>query len=578
MTLFPRRFACSSLAALALLVAHGHAQSNVLLILADDLGVDQVGCYAEGALPPMTPNIDGLVQDGVLFRNAWSCPSCSPTRATIMTGRYGFRTGIGFIVYAESSSEHALDPNEVTLPEMLDLGTNGAWDCGLFGKWHLGNLTVGGDAAPNVAGWPQFVGTPTNLLNGDNYFDWRRVTNGVAEQVSEYATTSSVDSAIGFIGQSTSPWLCCLSLHAPHSPFHAPPSHLHTVDLAGLAVSDDVNAHYRAMVEAVDTELGRLFSTLDPVVLANTWVIFAGDNGTPGAPALPPFAASRAKGTTFEGGINVPFIVAGPGVDQPGRESAALVHTVDLFKTIAGIAGVDLAATFPGREFDGDSLLPVLEDSTAVFARDYVYTERFAPNDSMGAPLAPAACPTPGLDVCQEDFGYAGPGNVSLTLCGDDLFGGAFVPLTVTSDLPSAPAFLVRSGVSMPVPLYGGTLAAFPPTHILPGATDANGSISLDYYAGTAPAVSFLQVAVLDMAQPQGVAFSNCVRAETLTTHIRAVRDERYKLVVNVNNCQEQLYDLLLDPFESLELLGIGALTPNALSHYRELSARLAQL
>ena len=105
--------------------AVAQAPPNVLIILADDLGVDFVGCYGEGASLPSTPNIDALAQGGVLFRNAWSNPLCSPTRATIQTGRYSFRTGIGATVFPDDPAGFTLQKDEFTLPRLLDAGTLG---------------------------------------------------------------------------------------------------------------------------------------------------------------------------------------------------------------------------------------------------------------------------------------------------------------------------------------------------------------------------------------------------------------------------------------------------------------------
>ncbi|MEE8507836.1 MAG: sulfatase-like hydrolase/transferase, partial [Myxococcota bacterium] len=130
--------------------------SNILILLIDDFGVDMVGAYEEGTEPPPTPNIDRLASRGVLFRNAWSYPNCSPTRAAIHTGRYAFRTGIGTLVRPWG---YALPLRELTIPEMLTLGTKGLFSTAAIGKWHLGNESVGGPHAPNQAGYHHFAGT-----------------------------------------------------------------------------------------------------------------------------------------------------------------------------------------------------------------------------------------------------------------------------------------------------------------------------------------------------------------------------------------------------------------------------------
>ena len=124
------------------------ARPNVLLLVADDVGVENVGCYAEGSDLPPTPNIDALSQSGILFRNTWSYALTSPSLAPIYTGRYGFRTGIG-VVFSPTTvpdfgaTAHPMQLSEFTLPELLDLGSSG-YRHAMIGQWHLGNDTVGG--------------------------------------------------------------------------------------------------------------------------------------------------------------------------------------------------------------------------------------------------------------------------------------------------------------------------------------------------------------------------------------------------------------------------------------------------
>lgn len=378
------RFARLAVLGLAVVAGTGpgaSAQRNVLILLADDLGVDNLAAYGEGSAPPPTPNIDLLAQQGVLFRNVWSNPSCSPTRATLMTGRYALRTGIGYIVFADDPSVQSLPQAEITLPEMLDLGTGGAYAHAYFGKWHLSNATDAWPLSPNLHGWAHFDGTEANLIGDDDYFEWTRVVDGVVSTSNVYATTATVDAALAWIGQQSGPWLAYVAFHAPHDPFHAPPATLHTQDLSGAGPPGaDPLPYFRAMTEALDTEIGRLLSGIGPQ-LANTLVIFLGDNGSATATVLPPFDPTKAKASLYEGGVNVPLIVAGPGVRLPGSECQALVNTTDLFATVMAIAGVEpgaLPAGVPGS--DSVSFLPYLEDSAYPSVRKLAYTEYFVPN------------------------------------------------------------------------------------------------------------------------------------------------------------------------------------------------------
>lgn len=360
---------------------------NVLLVIADDFGVDTLAAYGEGTDPPLTPRLDALAAGGLLFRNATANPNCSPTRATILTGRYGFRTGIGDVITSKTA---ALSPAEVTLPELLELAGAG-YEKAAFGKWHLGNETNGAALAPNVAGFDHYDG---NLLGdlappppASSYFMWQRTVDGTKSVSTTYATTAAVDSALAWIQSRTQPWFCYLAFNAPHFPYHAPPAGLYYEDLSGAVLGMGNRPFYKAMVEALDTELGRLLDGLDDP--ENTMVIFLGDNGTPPSVTIAPFLPPHAKPSVYEGGVNVPLLISGPLVTLPGTECQALVNTTDLFATVAELAGVDPAAWLPGTKLDSISLVPYLLNPFQPSQRIFSYAERFRPVGATGAvPLA----------------------------------------------------------------------------------------------------------------------------------------------------------------------------------------------
>ncbi len=154
-----------------------------------------------------------------------------------------------------------------------------------------------------------------------------------------------------------SPWLLMLSFHAPHSPLHAPPAHLHSQSLNGLNPATSPGAFYRAMVEAVDAEFGRLLRSLGPA-RNNTNIFVMSDNGAPSGISVAPPA--RAKGSLYEAGIRIPMIVSGPAVTRPGRSVAAAVHAVDVFPTLWELGGGTPAAQ--GALFDGISIAPLLRN------------------------------------------------------------------------------------------------------------------------------------------------------------------------------------------------------------------------
>lgn len=345
---------------------------NTLIVLADDLGVDSLGVYGESANAPSTPNLDRLAAGGVLFRNAWTAPMCSPSRASIQTGRHPFRTGIGFVL---TDDAEGLADSEVTLAEMLSLHPTVDFESGLFGKWHLG----GGEAGPLDQGYKVYRGYPNNLYAPQSYTNFTRYDNGQPVQVASYATTDTVDEALAFMATAPEPWLCVVSFHAPHEPFHAPPSNLHSVDLTGAHPRTNPRPLYEAMVQAMDAEIGRMLEGMG-TAFRRTNIFFAGDNGTPKAVSLPPFEPQHAKLTPYEGGINVPLIVHGPAVQVAGRECRGLVNLTDIYATVAELAGVPQALyADPSRPLDSISLLPYLEVPTRPSLRGRAYAGAFNP-------------------------------------------------------------------------------------------------------------------------------------------------------------------------------------------------------
>jgi len=343
------------------LAAVSSAQQNLLLIIADDLGPN----------PGNTPNIDALAQQGVLFRNAYSNPVCSTSRATMLTGRYGWRTGVGRGIGQFNDFELSVD--EVSLADILPA----SWAKGAVGKWHM-QSDPGADPLlhPLLLGFDHYSGGMDvfpGVFTGD-FTNFVKNVNGVTHIEPTYATTDEVNDAIQFIGgQGSAPWFLWLAFHAPHAPFHKPPAPLPSFNLPPI-VQDDVPLHVKAMIEAMDTEIGRLFASVNPAVLADTLIIFIGDNGTDKLPTTAPFNPNHAKKTIYEGGINVPLIVAGPGVVQ-GAECAGLVNTTDIFATLADVAGVPHPTGA-----DSVSLVPYFSTPSLPSLRDHVSGEYFSKN------------------------------------------------------------------------------------------------------------------------------------------------------------------------------------------------------
>ena len=350
---------------------------NILLVILDDWAIDSSPVDNNATLNPGTtfaamPTLEALADRGLRFTNAYAQSVCSPTRATIITGRYGFRHGVG------DPTTPALPSSELALPEIFTAEAS-PYKLATFGKWHLG----GGNTGPEVlGGWTHFAG----ILGGGvtNYTNWSKtvstatIPNNTITNFATYSTTDQVNEAVSFINSNPSdPWFIWLAFNAPHTPFHNPPSNLHDyptydTDVDGNVTGADRRGAYEAALQALDTELGRLFATVD---LDNTNIILIGDNGTPGAVVQAPYSNDHAKGSLYEGGVHVPLIMAGPDVTRTGL-SNKLVHCVDLFSTILELADIDVAsATASVDTIDSESLIPILNGQDSVERR--VVSERF---------------------------------------------------------------------------------------------------------------------------------------------------------------------------------------------------------
>lgn len=342
---------------------------NILLLILDDWGVDASPIDNNATLNPGTTfatmsSLQTLAQNGLRFTRAYSQPICSPTRASLLTGRYAFRTGVG-------APGDPINTNETTLPEAF-ASAGSPYQLATYGKWHLG----GGNTGYNtLGGWTEFAGiTGGGVPNQtDGYTNWNKNTNGTVQNgYTVYSTTDQVNDAKNFIDAkelSDEPWFVWMGFNAPHTPFHDPPAAL----LQG-STGESNKARYQKALEALDTEIGRLMESVD---LTTTNIILIGDNGTPGqvvqAPYGPTGASGHAKGDLYEGGIHVPLVVRGPSVSAPGGSTTdKMVHVTDLFSTILEIANVPV----PTTAVDSISIVPILEGANPA-ERDVV-SEAFA--------------------------------------------------------------------------------------------------------------------------------------------------------------------------------------------------------
>lgn len=364
--------------------APADASPNVLILLTDDMSIEKLGVYGLPFPVPRTPNIDDLAARGVRFDRAYSSPVCSPTRAQIQTGRHGYQTGITTAIGGRMY--WGLQWSEITLPEMLDLKTAGLYSSAYFGKWHLGNIHTDARNHPNRQGWEHYQGSLSGFATGDafdgmpqSYYNYEKTTNGVVARSSTYATTETVDDAIAQVTVLPEPWLTMVAFNAPHAPTHSPPVEL--TSGANIGATPAIR-RFNQMIEAVDTEIGRLLFEMGPDLVARTTVVFMSDNGSYDYVLEPGLPVGRAKKTPYELGIHVPLIVAGPLVAVPGSSTDALVCATDLFASVAELAATPLLPS-EHAYLDSISIVPYLLDPTTPSIRQLVYSEKY---DKPGPP------------------------------------------------------------------------------------------------------------------------------------------------------------------------------------------------
>ncbi|MEK6233945.1 MAG: sulfatase-like hydrolase/transferase, partial [Planctomycetales bacterium] len=329
------------------------SRPNVLLILADDLGYGDVGCY--GAPDVKTPNMDQLAKEGVRCADGYAAfPVCSPSRAALLTGRYPARFGPTHEDYQGGGSPE-LDPiKHLTIGQMMK---DAGYRTGCFGKWNVSNLNR---RRANDFGFDAWVGLHLN----HDYYTHKLERTGEHDLYKDgerfdrqgvWSDTIFADEAIRFIkAASDKPFFVYLPFQAPHTPLQDP-------DVPFDPPRDKKKPESRAtlikMIERLDLEIGRVLKALDDRKIAgNTLVIMTSDNG--GAQGIARNLPLRgAKQMLEEGGIRVPLILRWPGVLPEGQEFSAPVTGMDLTATIASVGGAKPRLDAP---FDGLDLLPAL--------------------------------------------------------------------------------------------------------------------------------------------------------------------------------------------------------------------------
>ncbi|MCY3002508.1 MAG: sulfatase-like hydrolase/transferase [Planctomycetota bacterium] len=417
-------------------------RGNVCVIVMDDVGPGLLGCYDDWFAsvgrptmqPAATPFIDGvLAAQGLSFTRAWACPTCTPGRAAMLTGRLPQHSGIGDAIQRrEDRPNPALEPGTELLPGLLRLAPT-PYTSAALGKWHLASKEELEASPLHPLGTPagtwfdRFAGTFYNLTPQPGvpwwqtgYYLWEktyvtRIDSSVSPcqfgeppctleldvtlDSSLYPTTDTISDAITLVNELPEPWFLWLSTHSAHVPTHPLPNSFPVVPCTG-ATGPDSSCVYpgisnsasqvRCMVQALDHQLGRLLCELD---FGDTTVILVSDNGISKQGVIAPYSTNKVKGTVYQGGLEVPLIVRSPLLRPglAGRRSHALVSVTDVFETVRQIAQAPAAV----HAEDSRSLVPILRGQAAS-VRPTMYSEYFFPNftpdPASGLPPAGYQC------------------------------------------------------------------------------------------------------------------------------------------------------------------------------------------
>lgn len=351
----------------SMLIKKDHPRPNILLIMADDLGLHQLGCY--GSRFYETPNIDGLASSGMRFTNAYAaCPVCSPTRASIMTGKYPARLHLTDYIPGQAPKDRKLvtpewtkhlGAEEVTIAESLK---QAGYATGHFGKWHLNidkKYRPGRPGDPGSQGFDDVLTThkPTAGPKSRYEQDWHHVREITERAVAFIETNKST------------PFFCYVTHNSIHSPEVEKKALIRKyAEKPGARTDKRNNPKQAAMLETLDKSVGTIMKKLKELKLeGNTLVVFFSDNGQLGPKQGQPLRGSKAD--LYEGGIRMPLIVRQPGVVQAGSVCEEVVISTDFFPTFNQIAGVTGAAA----DIDGVSLFDLLKVPEAKLDRKAVY-------------------------------------------------------------------------------------------------------------------------------------------------------------------------------------------------------------
>jgi arylsulfatase A-like enzyme len=351
---------------------------NIVYIVADDLGWKDVGF--NGATDIKTPNLDKLVATGARLEQFYAEPMCTPTRAALMTGRYPFRYGLQTIVIPTAAG-YGLDTTEWLMPQCLkEAGYNTA----IIGKWHLGHADK--KYWPKQRGFDYQYGA---MIGEVDYFtheehgvlDWFRDNRPVREK--GYTTQLIGEDAVRYINAQdrNKPFYLYLTFNAPHTPYQAPQDYIDRYK----NIAEPTRRTYAGMVTCMDDEIGHIVAAIDKKGLRdNTLIIFQSDNGGTKSKMFTGQMADVSKiqipcdngpyrdgkGMLYEGGTRVCALANWPGRIKPGSTINEMIHVVDMYPTLAALAG---ASTAKCKPLDGVNVWNTIADGKPSPRTEIVY-------------------------------------------------------------------------------------------------------------------------------------------------------------------------------------------------------------
>ncbi|MDB5352983.1 MAG: arylsulfatase family protein [Planctomycetota bacterium] len=359
------------LIALGMILLHGDiaavlgaaGRPNIIVVMADDVGYGDLACLGNPII--QTPHLDALHKESVRFTDFHVSPTCAPTRAALLTGRHEFKSGVTHTIY----ERERLSLRATTLAQLLK---SRSYATGIFGKWHLGDEA---SYQPDRRGFEEvyihggggigqtFPGSCGDAP-GNTYFDPALFHNGTFEKTKGYCTDLFFQRAMGWMSDrrgSGSPFFALITPNAAHEPLQCPESYAKRHE---GKVPRDV-AKFYGMIENIDDNVGLLMKKLQEWGIAqDTLVIFLTDNGGTVGTRIFNAGMRGSKVTPYQGGTRVPSFWRWPAGFRGGRDVPVLTAHIDIFPTLAAIAGVDLSEEVRSQ-VEGRTLWPLLKDPAA---------------------------------------------------------------------------------------------------------------------------------------------------------------------------------------------------------------------